>query len=196
MIRKFFLLFLLPLAGAVTFYACQCKGDYGDYLQTTTLTATTTDGLHNNAAGYTTDSLFVAVNLELDCIAQNTWPANPFANVALATVPTRCPCGDAGFKEAITGITIYTDSAYAGYPAGADITALFTGFVEGSSSYPVSEAPQKFIENVRAYNGGGNTQVQLLLKQKPGNNTAHTFTVAITTANSMQTVKTEPFTWQ
>lgn len=201
MFKKVFFLFLMPMAASVIFYSCFCK-DRGGFIRPAGFEVQTTDGDYYDLAAYYDDTLFLEIKMDLDCIAQGMPNTIPFVHCAYAT-SVKCVCGEAGFKSDITGFSVYTDSAYGNYAAGADVTSLFTGYSEGrythgaydSVYYTVSRVPEKLRDNVYTANGSGWTDTKIFLTQKPGNNSTNTFTLGIATQDTVYTIKTRPFRW-
>lgn len=201
MFKKVVFLFLVPLSASVAFYACTCDEE-GDYLLPYSFSAQLYDGDNYDAPAYYNDTLFLNTYLSLQCIVAKSGYEIPFVNTAMAT-SKRCPCGESGFKAAITGLSVYTDSAYANFSAGADITSLFSGRrferlsenTYNTTYYSVADIPAKLIEYSRVYNGGGNADIQLFLTQKPGGFTTNSFTIKLTTQDTVFTVHTIPFEW-
>lgn len=202
MIRKVFFLFLLPLAGAVTFYACKCNKELGDYMLPVNVWVEPGDNETTGYYHFTGDTLRFNVTLGLQCIADNQPAINPFATTAWATVPQRCPCGQNGFKVPLTGLSITTIGTYNSYADGADVSALFAGYTESYNSqtdlvtynyFPLSELPVKFSESI--YHEDRFTSAKIFLTEKPTDTLSHKFMFTLTTQDTTLSYIGDSFKW-
>lgn len=202
MLRKIFLIFLLPLAGTVTFYACKCTKELGDYMRPVNLWVEPGDNQTTGYYRFTGDTLRFNATLGLQCIAQNQPAINPFVTTSFATVPQRCPCGENGFKVPLTGLSITTVGAYNTYADGADVSALFAGYTESYNSqtdqvtysyFPLSELPAKFSEGIEHEERF--TAAKLFLTEKPGDTLPHKFVFTLTTQDTTLSYIGDSFKW-
>jgi hypothetical protein len=114
-----------------------------------------------------------------------------------------CPCGESGFHHSPQALKIYTDTNYASYTAGADVTSLFTGtetFYDSTGHLVTNYfAPglfaSKLINNAYVSSKMGHSQVKMFLTQKPADTNLHSFKVELTTSDTVFTFQTDTFRW-
>lgn len=193
------MMLLLLLAG------CKCK-DYGEHITfTNALWADTyIDAQYvMNDSVLTGDTLYASIRLSGFCIAHQQLNNIPFISTCHAT-SFHCPCGSKGLREPISSIQILSDSTYASYPAGADVTHLFTAYQwtrDPSTNniqytyYSPNTWTNVLNQSLTSENGFSYSGLQIFCTQKPEDTLARTFTFSFTLGDTTLTSKSPPIRW-
>ncbi len=196
-------IYLLSLFTAVVLYACTCK-EQGSFLKLQNLfleTHTSTEFEWRDSI-FTRDTLYLDLGISTYCIAQSNATFDALLN-PMKAFSKKCNCGASGFRNPVTQFKITTDSSYAGYTAGTDITHLFAAFTwyrDGNylpvyTYYNSATFTETLSRSIGADNGQGWGNLNLFITQKPNDTQFHSFTFQLTTADTSLTISTKVFKW-
>lgn len=200
MLLRFLKIYAIALLLSVVLDACKCSEE-GEYQKISTISfkAYNTYSSDFEAILVKRDTLFMRLQFTTDCIAKTqSAPISDFFISRAMAFSKQCICGKKGYVNPVTQVKIFADSAYAGRPAGSDITSLvgvFKNYQSSTTILPVDSISQSIMEDYTAYNGNGYKHFGLFLTQKPGDSLLHTFTIKVTSPDSVRTSTTFPVRW-
>lgn len=204
MFKKYIVLSAVALIMAFVLYACKCSKEYGHYIGIYgfySYLSESEDDVIQNIDTVTNDTLFLSTGLSLQCIAQTQTGFNLLNTVQATSII--CPCGESGFHHPPQSLTVYANTSYGSYIAGADVTSLFTGtetFYDSTGKlvtnyFSPNLFASKLVNNAYVSSKIGHSKVTMFLTQKPADADPHSFKVQLTTADTVYTFQTDTFRW-